>query len=174
VCTIRASPERAAAIDALDMSLGFQHVEGVSKVIQLKRVYQEPSQKDGLRILVDRLWPRGLTKERAAVNLWLKDVAPSTELRKWFGHDPVKWIGFQARYRKELDERKDLLDLLRQKSQGQIVTLVYGARDEEHNEAVVLRSILEGDRTKDKTSKRIARAARATTPPKSAASRRTR
>ena len=111
---------------------------------QLKRVYEEPSRKDGLRVLVDRLWPRGLTKERAAVNLWLKDVAPSTELRKWFGHDPAKWQQFQARYRKELREKKDALELLRQKSEEQAVTLLYGARDEEHNEARVLKSVLEG------------------------------
>jgi uncharacterized protein YeaO (DUF488 family) len=112
-------------------------------VIRLKRVYEEPSQKDGLRILVDRLWPRGLTKERAAVDLWLKDVAPSTELRKWFGHDPAKWKPFQARYRKELDEKQDALDLLKQKSEGHTVTLLYGARDEEHNEATVLKDVLE-------------------------------
>ncbi len=113
-------------------------------MIQLKRVYEEPSPKDGLRVLVDRLWPRGLTKERAAVELWLKDVAPSTELRKWFGHDPAKWKEFQARYRKELGEKKDALDLLRQKSKQQTVTLLYGARDEEHNEATVLKKILAG------------------------------
>ena len=117
-------------------------------MIQLKRVYEKPSRKDGLRILVDRLWPRGLTKERAAVELWLKDVAPSTELRKWFGHDPAKWKQFQARYRKELREKKDALELLKQKSREQTVTLLYGARDEEHNEALVLKSVLEGRRTK--------------------------
>jgi uncharacterized protein YeaO (DUF488 family) len=118
-------------------------------MIQLKRVYEKPSRKDGLRILVDRLWPRGLTKERAAVKLWLKDVAPSTELRKWFGHDPAQWTQFQARYRKELREKKDALKLLKQKSEEHTVTLVYGARDEEHNEALVLKSVLEGRRTKD-------------------------
>jgi uncharacterized protein YeaO (DUF488 family) len=118
-------------------------------MIQLKRVYENPSRKDGLRILVDRLWPRGLTKERAAVKLWLKDVAPSTELRKWFGHDPAKWKQFQGRYRKELREKKDALKLLKQKSEAHTVTLVYGARDEEHNEALVLKSVLEGRRTKD-------------------------
>ncbi len=112
-------------------------------MIRLKRVYEKPSRKDGLRILVDRLWPRGLTKERAAVNLWLKDVAPSTELRKWFGHDPAKWEEFQTRYRKELDEKQDALKLLKQKSEGHTVTLVYGARDEEHNEAMVLKGVLE-------------------------------
>ena len=113
-------------------------------MIQLKRVYEKPSRKDGVRILVDRLWPRGLTKERAAVNLWLKDVAPSTELRKWFGHDPAKWKEFQVRYRKELREKKDALKLLKEKSQDRTVTLVYGARDEQHNEALVLRKIVEG------------------------------
>ena len=113
-------------------------------MIQLKRVYEKPSRKDGVRILVDRLWPRGLTKECAAVNLWLKDVAPSSELRKWFGHDPAKWKEFQVRYRKELRQKKDALALLKQKSEDRTVTLVYGARDEQHNEAVVLRKIVEG------------------------------
>jgi uncharacterized protein YeaO (DUF488 family) len=121
----------------------------IPAMIQVKRVYEKPSRKDGLRVLVDRLWPRGLTKERAAVKLWLKDVAPSTELRKWFGHDPAKWKQFQARYRKELREKKDALELLKQKSEEHTVTLVYGARDEEHNEALVLKSVLEGRRTKD-------------------------
>lgn len=112
-------------------------------MINLKRVYEDPSPKDGLRVLVDRLWPRGLTKERAAVDLWLKDVAPSTELRKWFGHDPTNWKEFQVRYRKELREKKDALALLKQKSDEQTVTLLYGARDEEHNEALVLKKVLE-------------------------------
>jgi uncharacterized protein YeaO (DUF488 family) len=119
-------------------------------MIQVKRVYEKPSRKDGLRILVDRLWPRGLTKERAAVKLWLKDVAPSTELRKWFGHDPAKWKQFQVRYRKELREKKDALKLLKQKSGEHTVTLVYGARDEEHNEALILKKILEDRGTKVK------------------------
>jgi uncharacterized protein YeaO (DUF488 family) len=115
-------------------------------VIQLKRVYDEPSRVDGLRVLVDRLWPRGLTKERAAVDLWLKDVAPSTELRKWFGHDPARWGQFQARYGKELREKKQILQSLRAMSKEQTVTLVYGARDREHNEALVLKTILEQDK----------------------------
>jgi uncharacterized protein YeaO (DUF488 family) len=113
-------------------------------MIKLKRVYESASPTDGLRILVDRLWPRGLTKERAAVDLWVKDVAPSTELRKWFGHDPAKWKQFQIRYRKELQEKKEALKDLKQKSKGHTVTLVYGARDEEHNEALVLKQILAG------------------------------
>lgn len=112
-------------------------------MIKLKRVYEQPSPDDGLRILVDRLWPRGLTKQRAAVDLWMKDVAPSTELRKWFNHDPAKWEQFQIRYRKELQEKKEALKDLKQKSKRQALTLVYGARDEEHNEALVLKKVLE-------------------------------
>src|SRR3974377_1583418 len=99
-------------------------------MIGLKRVYDEPSQRDGARILVDRLWPRGVSKQRAAVESWLKDLAPSTELRKWFGHDPAKWTEFQQRYRQELREKKPDIDLLRQESRGHTITLVYGARDE--------------------------------------------
>jgi uncharacterized protein YeaO (DUF488 family) len=112
-------------------------------MIRVKRVYETPSRKDGLRILVDRLWPRGLTKERAAVDLWMKDVAPSTELRKWFGHDPARWNQFQTRYRRELARNEAALAQLRQKADARTVTLVYGARDEEHNEALVLKRILE-------------------------------
>lgn len=115
-------------------------------MIRLKRVYELPSRTDGSRILVDRLWPRGLTKERAAVTLWLKDVAPSTELRKWFGHAPARWKQFHARYRKELREKKDALELLKRKSNAHTVTLVYAARDEQHNEALVLKGVLEGFR----------------------------
>jgi uncharacterized protein YeaO (DUF488 family) len=116
-------------------------------MIRLKRVYEKPSRMDGSRILVDRLWPRGLTKEWAAVTLWLKDVAPSTELRKWFGHDPARWKQFQARYRRELREKKDALELLlKRKSNAHTVTLVYAARDEQHNEALILKRVLEGRR----------------------------
>ena len=116
-------------------------------MIQLRRAYEPPSAKDGLRVLVDRLWPRGLTKEKAAVDLWLKDVAPSTQLRKWFGHDPDKWPQFQARYRKELGEKPDALALLKANSRKGAVTLVYGARDQEHNAALVLKQVLERRRT---------------------------
>ena len=112
-------------------------------MIKLKRVYQEPSPADGLRILVDRLWPRGLTKERAAVDLWLKELAPSTELRKWFGHDPAKWREFQTRYREEVHDNDEVLQVLKEKAKKNTVTLVYGARDEHHNEALVLKQILE-------------------------------
>jgi uncharacterized protein YeaO (DUF488 family) len=118
-------------------------------MIRLKRVYELPARTDGSRILVDRLWPRGLTKERAAVTLWLKDVAPSTALRKWFGHAPARWKQFQAPYRKELREKReksDALKLLKRKSKTHTVTLVYAARDEQHNEALVLKRVLEGHR----------------------------
>lgn len=111
--------------------------------IEIKRVYEDPGHADGTRILVDRLWPRGLSKERARVDLWLKDVAPSTELRKWFSHDPSKWTEFQARYRRELKSEADLLDVLKEKAAKGPITLLYGAKDEVHNEAVVLQSLLQ-------------------------------
>lgn len=113
-------------------------------MIQLKRVYEARKKTDGVRVLVDRLWPRGLAKERAAVKLWLKDLAPSSELRKWFGHDPAKWKQFQARYRKELQERKADLQQLREMSKEHTVTLLYGAKDQTHNQAVVLKRVLDG------------------------------
>jgi uncharacterized protein YeaO (DUF488 family) len=113
-------------------------------MIHLKRAYEEPSKTDGLRVLVERLWPRGLTKERAAVDLWLKEVAPSPELRKWFGHDPARWEQFQERYRQELQEKKDAVRLLKQKAKDGTVTLVYAARDEAHNGALVLKGFLQG------------------------------
>jgi uncharacterized protein YeaO (DUF488 family) len=107
--------------------------------IQIKRVYEKPDPKDGFRILVDRLWPRGLTKEKAAVDLWLKDIAPSTELRKWFGHDPEKWKEFQKKYLKELKENKEAVDTLKEHLKKGTVTLLYAAKDEAHNEAQVLK-----------------------------------
>ena len=107
--------------------------------IQIKRVYEKPNAKDGFRILVDRLWPRGLTREKAAVDLWLKDIAPSTELRKWFGHDPGKWKEFQKKYLKELSENKEAADILKDHLKKGTVTLLYAAKDEAHNEAEVLK-----------------------------------
>jgi uncharacterized protein YeaO (DUF488 family) len=112
-------------------------------MIALKRIYEDPRPEDGLRVLVERLWPRGLTKERAAVDLWLKDVAPSPELREWFGHDPARWEQFQERYRRELREKTDAVRLLKQKAKEGTVTLVYAARDEEHNGALVLKRFLQ-------------------------------
>ncbi|MDB5173492.1 MAG: hypothetical protein JWO87_913 [Phycisphaerales bacterium] len=112
-------------------------------MIHLKRAYDEPSPEDGERVLVERLWPRGVTKARAAVDLWLKDVAPSPELRKWFGHDPAKWKQFERRYWKELQSKREAVDVLRQMARRGTVTLVYAARDEEHNGALALKTFLE-------------------------------
>jgi len=109
--------------------------------MKIKRVYEKPDKDDGLRILVDRLWPRGLTKEKASIGLWLKDIAPSTELRKWFGHDPDKWDGFKKRYREELKKNTEASSLLAEKLKQGEVTLVYGSRDKEHNEALVLKEL---------------------------------
>ncbi len=111
--------------------------------IRLKRAYEKPASDDGIRVLVERLWPRGLSKDRAAVDLWIKDVAPSPELRRWFNHDPTRWDEFQRRYRAELRQKRDVVDELRQKCRDGIVTFVYAARDEEHNSALVLRAYLE-------------------------------
>ena len=112
-------------------------------MIKVKRAYEPVSLTDGARFLVERLWPRGLTRERVAVDLWLKDVAPSPELRKWFGHDPARWEQFQERYRQELRAKQDAVQLLRQKTNEGTVTLVYAARDEEHNGALVLARFLQ-------------------------------
>jgi uncharacterized protein YeaO (DUF488 family) len=111
-------------------------------MFKLKRAYQAAAPEDGYRVLVERLWPRGITRQRAALDLWLKDIAPSPELRKWFDHDPPKWVEFQTRYAEELSHKQDLLDQLRQKEREGIVTLVYGAHDEQHNAAVALKSFL--------------------------------
>lgn len=112
-------------------------------MIKVKRVYEEASKEDGFRILVERLWPRGLTKQQASIDLWLKDIAPSTELRKWFDHDPKKWDQFRKRYLTELKQKKDLLKFLKQKIKEGTVTFIYAARDEEYNSAVVLKAILD-------------------------------
>lgn len=111
--------------------------------VKIKRAYAEPEKSDGFRILVDRLWPRGLTKEKAKVDLWLKEVAPSTELRKWFAHDEKKWPEFQSRYLDELKLHSDQLHLLKEKSAKGPVTLLFAAKDEEHNEAVILQKLLQ-------------------------------
>jgi uncharacterized protein YeaO (DUF488 family) len=113
--------------------------------VRLQRVYDPPSGAAGKRVLVDRVWPRGVKKEDLHLDLWLKDVAPSTSLRKWFGHDPKRWQEFGKRYRAELRDPalKPQLDELRALARKGPVTLLYGARDREHNQAVVLRDLLE-------------------------------
>jgi uncharacterized protein YeaO (DUF488 family) len=116
--------------------------------VKLKRAYERASADDGRRILVDRLWPRGLSRCRAAIDQWMKDIAPSPALRKWFGHDPARWTEFRRRYVREIRHQGELLDELRRLARQGRVTLVYAARDEDHNDAVVLRSeILKGERT---------------------------
>ncbi|MBI3126236.1 MAG: DUF488 family protein [Candidatus Tectomicrobia bacterium] len=115
--------------------------------IRLKRAYEPPSPGDGLRVLVDRVWPRGLTKDEARIDLWLKDAAPSTPLRKWFAHDPGKWPGFQRRYKAELRRepaRSALAELKRLAREHKTVTLVFGAKDEKRNQAVVIKGLLGG------------------------------
>ncbi len=112
-------------------------------MIHLKRVYEKPSRNDGERILVERLWPRGVSKRQAALDLWLKDVAPSAELRKWFAHDPAKWKQFEHRYWQELKSEKAPVEMLRQKAREGPVTLVFAAHDELHNGAVALKEFVE-------------------------------
>lgn len=111
--------------------------------LRLKRAYDPPADGDGLRILVDRLWPRGLAKDKAALDGWMKDVAPSTNLRKWFGHDPARWQEFRQRYHAELRDQP-ALDQLHDLAAAHTVTLIYSARDPDHNQAVVLRDLLTG------------------------------
>lgn len=111
-------------------------------MLEVKRVYDEPEAGDGLRVLVDRLWPRGLTKGKARLDLWLKDIAPGPELREWFGHEPGKWSEFKRRYFKELKGRKETADLLEKAARG-TVTLVYGAKETRFNNAVALKEYLE-------------------------------
>jgi uncharacterized protein YeaO (DUF488 family) len=111
--------------------------------IDLKRAYDPPARSDGRRILVDRVWPRGIAKDDLQIDAWLKVLAPSTGLRKWFGHDPAKWDEFKKRYARELEQRSEALEDLVEKARAGHVTLVFGAKDTEHNNAVALREILE-------------------------------
>lgn len=112
-------------------------------MIKMKRAYEAVSPEDGARFLVDRLWPRGVSKEKLQIEAWLKDVAPSTELRKWFGHDPAKWNEFQRRYGAELQSKRETWQPLLDAAHQGTVTLVYGAKDSEHNDAVVLKAFLD-------------------------------
>ena len=112
--------------------------------IKLKRAYDTPAPEDGMRILVDRLWPRGLSKQRAAIDQWMKDISPSSELRQWFGHDPRRWDEFRRRYATEVHQYPELLDQLGLLAREGPITLVYSARDEAHNDAVELRQVILG------------------------------
>jgi uncharacterized protein YeaO (DUF488 family) len=111
--------------------------------IAIKRVYEAPAGGDGYRVLIDRLWPRGLKKETLAMDVWAKELAPSTELRQWFGHDPARWDEFRQRYAAELDGSASVWQTLARRSTQEPVTLLYGARDEEHNDAVALKALME-------------------------------
>lgn len=116
-------------------------------MIKTKRVYEKSAKDDGTRVLVDRLWPRGISKKAATIDQWLREVAPSDELRKWFGHDPSKWEGFKRRYIQELEGKKDLKKKLQDISRIGTLTLVYSAKDEMHNQAIALKEFLERDLT---------------------------
>lgn len=111
--------------------------------VKLKRAYEKPDKTDGTRILVDRLWPRGLTKRKASIDLWLKEIPPSTKLRKWFGYDSKKWRSFRRRYQTELKHHADLIKFIKSKAKEGPVTLIYGARDQEQNESIGLKQILQ-------------------------------
>jgi uncharacterized protein YeaO (DUF488 family) len=117
---------------------------GAGAAVRMKRAYDPASDYDGYRVLVDRLWPRGVRKETARIDVWMRDLAPSAELRRWFGHDPARWDEFRRRYRAELadPQRRALLDELAQHARRGPLTLLYGARDIAHNNAVVLRDVL--------------------------------
>lgn len=113
-------------------------------MIKIKRIYERPSKDDGYRILIDRLWTRGLSKEKARIDIWLKEIAPSNELRKWFSHDPKKWQDFQKKYEKELKKKSELLKKIKKMNkERKIITLLYSAKDEKHNNAIVLKNALQ-------------------------------
>ena len=112
-------------------------------MIKLKRVYEKADDSDGFRVLVDRLWPRGVSKEEAKLNEWLRDIAPSDELRKWFGHDPDKWDEFKRRYREELASKEELVNKLIGDAKGEDITLLYASRETKYNNVMVLKDVLE-------------------------------
>ncbi len=113
------------------------------EMIKIKRIYDSLAAEDGIRILVDRLWPRGLSKNDAKIDLWVKEIAPSQELRKWFAHDPKKWVEFKNKYFKELDFKKERIDLIIKKTKKKNVTFLYAAKDEKFNNAAALKEYVE-------------------------------
>lgn len=113
-------------------------------MIKIKRAYQSVEKEDGFRVLVDRMWPRGLSKEKAKIDLWLKDIAPSNDLRKWFAHDPKKWEEFQKRYKKELQTKNELIVKIKGlENDKETITLIYSAKDDKHNNALVLMDLIQ-------------------------------
>ena len=114
-------------------------------MIKIKRVYDKPKKDDGFRILVDRLWPRGLSKDKAKVDLWLKDIGPSDKLRKWFSHKEERWLEFKKRYEEELKEKGELIKKIKELQRDNTVVLLFGAKDKERNNAVVLKEFIEDE-----------------------------
>ncbi len=112
-------------------------------MIKIKRIYEPPAADDGFRILVDRLWPRGLTKDKAKVDLWARDISPSNELRKWYGHEPAKWAEFKKRYFKEIEDKKELLDLIAQRVKGETVTFLFSSKELKLNNAAALKEFFQ-------------------------------
>lgn len=115
-------------------------------MIKVKRIYDPPETGDGFHVLVDRLWPRGMSKDRAKVDLWMKEISPSNELRKWYGHAPAKWAEFKRKYREEIEGRKTEFDLLRQKAKGGIITFLFSSKEEKLNNAAALKEFVERKR----------------------------
>lgn len=111
-------------------------------MFKIKRIYDPVSSEDGKRVYIDRLWPRGLKKTEAVLDEWVKEISPSDELRKWFGHDPVKWQEFKKRYKKELEGKEEMIEKLRKEAKHQTVTLLYSAKETEHNNAIALKEFL--------------------------------
>lgn len=112
-------------------------------MIKLKRIYEKPEDSDGYRVLVDRLWPRGVSREKAHLDLWLKEIAPTNELRKWFGHEPYKWEDFNTRYKEELVRNQDAVSRLKRLAGERTVTLLYATKDNAHNAAIVIKDFIE-------------------------------
>lgn len=129
------------------------------KKILVKRVYEPAAESDGFRVLVDRLWPRGISKEAAQLDLWQPDLGPSTALRQWFNHDSTRWEEFCRRYQAELKEKSALLTTIKEQAKTSLVTLLYSAKDEQHNQAVALRNFLLKQSVARKTIKRVAKPA---------------
>lgn len=139
-------PPATAGVSLLSRGRAFDRDDGGSAMsdrVWIRRAYDEPTNNDGYRVLVDRVWPRGVSKEDAQLDEWCKQIAPSTELRKWFGHDPERWDEFRSRYRGELEDRDDLVDALVERTTDGRVTLVFGAKDTDHNQAVVLAELID-------------------------------
>ena len=125
-----------------DVRVGDRMRFGESWMVRVKRVYEAPAGSDGTRILVDRIWPRGLSREKAHIDLWLRDLGPSEELRKWFGHDPDRWLTFKSRYFEELEKFADALKDIKSSIHNTDITLLYAARDRNHNNALALMELL--------------------------------